>query len=412
MSPQGSGESLPLAIDVETMNPARARMLTEVDPEDARNRTPSPEIKSEGNFSLGPLRSGANSDALGDRSRRILRSSQQPEGSRVASTSWPDAGLPRLQENVNPHIPSLPKRPLSPVVKQENGYREKKPKLSTPRYYPDVETLGPAPRPDSDTRYLTSLLRNRPLFLTLQHIPKKSTENVKPKTHEFRISQAGLVQHEKLSLIAHTRALPLFSQDPATSSNDGKLSQTIVGELLEDIWPRLSKHEKYQYARQLRNILQKLRSHEKSPPGGTFGSIKSGPYGLILDKHQNHTYFAVRVDPDQQQFMALLMSTLYSTVPTQVSKALMRQFRTDYPSVLTHGNLCPRNIIVSNNTIAWILGWDCAGHYPVWWEYARFFEARTTEENSDWYDYADQIFADEYPVELAAYQGIARCQQP
>ncbi|CEI63129.1 unnamed protein product [Fusarium venenatum] len=408
MSPPGSGEFLPLAIDVETMNPARARMLTRMSSEDARNRTPSPEVRTERGYTagLGPLRSGANSGALGNRPRRIPRSSQQPEGSRVASTSWPDAGLPRLQENINPNNPSLPKRPFSPTVKHENGYREKKPKLSTSRYYPDVETLGPAPRPDSDTLYLTSLLRNRDLFITLH------TDNVKPKTHQFRISQAGLVQHEKLSLIAHTRALPLFSQDLATSSNDGKLSQTIVGELLEDIWPRLSKHEKYQYARQLRNILQKLRSHEKAPPGGTFGSIKSGPYGLILDKHQNHTYFAVRVDPDQQQFMALLMSTLYSTVPTQVSKALMRQFRTDYPSVLTHGNLCPRNIIVANNTIAWILGWDCAGHYPVWWEYAKFFEARTMEENSDWYEYADQIFVDEYPVELAAYQGIARCQQP
>jgi hypothetical protein len=29
------------------------------------------------------------------------------------------------------------------VIKRENGYREKKPRLSTSRYYPDVETLGP-----------------------------------------------------------------------------------------------------------------------------------------------------------------------------------------------------------------------------------------------------------------------------
>ncbi|RGP60910.1 aminoglycoside 3 -phosphotransferase choline kinase protein [Fusarium sporotrichioides] len=412
MSPPGSGESRSLAIDVEAMNPARARMLAGVAPEDTRNRTPSPEVKTEEGYKLGPLRSGANTSALGDRSQRISRSSQQPEGSRVASTTRPNASLPRLPENIDPNTSNLPKRPFSAVVKQEINDREKKPKLSTNLYYTDVQTLGPAPRSDANTRYLTSLLRNRTLFLTLQRIAKKNKDDVKPKTYEFRISQAGLVQHEKLSLIAHTRALPLFSQDPATSSSDGNLSQTIVGELLEDAWPRLSKHEKYQYARQLRNILQKLRSHEKAPPGGAFGSIKSGPYGLILDKHPGHTYFAVRVDPDQQQFMALLMSTLYSTVPTHVSKALVKQFRTDYPSVLTHGNLCPRNIIVSNNTIAWILGWDCAGHYPVWWEYARFFEARTTEENSDWYEYAEQIFADEYPVELAAYQGIARCQQP
>ncbi|PTD06653.1 hypothetical protein FCULG_00007027 [Fusarium culmorum] len=394
------------------MNPARAQMLARASPDDARNPTPLPEVNDEEGWDLGPLRSGSNCSALGDRSRRISRSSQQPEDSRVASARRPDAGLSRLRENINSNTSSLPKRPLSYVVKHEDCDREKKPKLNTTKYYTDVQTLGRAPHPDADTRYLASLLQNRTLLLTLQGLPRKNSDPPKPKTYEFRISQAGLAQHQRLSLIAHTRALPLFSPESATSSSDGSISQTIVGELLEDLWPSLSKHEKYQYARQLRNLLVKLRCNGRVPAGGAFESAHSGQYGLILDRHQSHTYFAVRQDPNQQQFMALLMSTLYSSVPTHVSKALLTQFRRDYASVLTHGNLCPRNIVVANNTIVWILGWDCAGHYPVWWEYARFFEARTTEENSDWYEYADEIFADEYPAELAAYQGIARCQQP
>ncbi|RGP68402.1 aminoglycoside 3 -phosphotransferase choline kinase [Fusarium longipes] len=420
MSPPGLGESLPttvgapVMIDVEMMDPARAQMLAEVAQEDAANPTSSPpKVKIEEDWHLGPLKSGANCSVLGDPSRRTSRSSRQPEGSRVASfPTRPDAGLSRSKENIKPNTVGLPKRPLSALVKREKNDREKKPKLSTLQYYREIQILGPAPVPDADTRYLTSLLRNRTLFLTLQRVPKKNEDHVKPKTYEFRISQAGLVQHERLSILAHTRALPLSSQCPAGSPSDGNISLTIVGELLEDVWPHLSNHEKYQYARQLRNILGKLRSQEKVPPNGPFGSIQSGPYRLILDQHPNHTYFAVRLNAGQDQFMALLMSTLFSSVPKQVNKALVTQFRNDYMSVLTHGNLCPRNIIVSNNTIAWILGWDCAGHYPVWWEYARFFEARTSEENSDWYEYADEIFVEEFPVELAAYQGIARCQQP
>ncbi|KAI1052683.1 hypothetical protein LB507_009947 [Fusarium sp. FIESC RH6] len=391
------------AVNGDIMNPARAQMLAQV-AQGTTSPSPPPNPKIKGERRQGPLKSGANCSELGDPSRRISRASQQPEDSRAASVFRSDVSLSRPRKTVN--FARLPKRPSSMLIKQEEDVKEKKPRLSS-RYYTDIQSLGPAPQPDEHTRYLTSLLRNRKLFLTLQRLPKKDDDLIEPKTYEFRISQAGLVQHEKFSIIAHTRALPLVPQGSA----DGNISQTIVGELLEDVWPNLSRHEKYQYARQLRNILQKLRSSDKAT-SRNFGSIQAGPYSLIVDNHPSHTYYAVRVRPSQEEFMALLTSTLYSSVPKQVGKALVKQFRRDYPCVLTHGDLCPRNIVVSNHTITWILGWDCAGHYPVWWEYARFFEARTSEGNSDWYEYAEEIFVDEYPTELAAYQGIARCQQP
>ncbi|RFN48533.1 aminoglycoside 3 -phosphotransferase choline kinase protein [Fusarium flagelliforme] len=392
------------AVHGEIMNPARAQMLAQV-AQGTTSPSPPPDPKIEEERRVGPLKSGANCSELGDPSWRISRASQQPEDSRAASVFRSDVSLSRPRKTIN--FARLPKRPSSMLIKEEDDVKEKKPKLSS-RYYTDIQSLGPAPRPDEHTRYLTSLLRNRKLFLTVQRLPKKQDDLIEPKTYEFRISQAGLVQHEKFSIIAHTRALPLAPQGPA----DGNISQTVVGELLEDVWPNLSRHEKYQYARQLRNILQKLRCNDRGTSNGSFGSVQAGPYSLIVDNHPSHTYYAVRVRPSQEEFMALLTSTLYSSVPKKVGKALVKQFRKDYPCVLTHGDLCPRNIIVSNHTITWILGWDCAGHYPVWWEYARFFEARTSEGNSDWYEYADEIFADEYPAELAAYQGIARCQQP
>ncbi|KAF4333680.1 aminoglycoside 3 phosphotransferase choline kinase [Fusarium beomiforme] len=388
--PPALGESVPHAADVSIMNPERAQMLAEglreESPEAARG------IKTE--EGIVPFRAtGANGDALGDPSLRASRGSQRSDAD-------------SLKRSISELITEA-------KVKVRGEHKDKKPKIGPGnQYYKDVQTLGPAPWPDDSTHYLTSLLRNRTLNLVLQAAPnKKNDVPGAPKKYIFTISNAGVVKHEELSMIGYTRALPLSLHDQSISASDGAITRTVIGELLEDVWHKLTDNEKYMYARQLRNLLHKMRCESKEGPLSHLGSIDSGNYSLLQDKHPEHTYYAIRRRPNQKEFMALLMSTLYDSVPKSVAKALISQFRTDYPSVLTHGALCPKNIVISNNNIIWILGWDCAGQYPVWWEYARFFEARTNEANSDWYDYAAEIFAEEFPAELAAYQGVARCQQ-
>ncbi|KAM0196181.1 hypothetical protein ACHAPQ_000159 [Fusarium lateritium] len=407
MSLPGLDESVLPTVHVETMNPARAQMLTNVAQEELAN--PAPTIKIEDPSLSALCITGANRSILGDASLRASRGSQISQVSPMASNPNLATGSRGLRESM-PSASGSVKRSASVLVDEAKGNKKKKQK--TDEFYTQVQSLGHAPRPDANTRYLTSLLRNRTLTLCLQSTVKKGGTLNKPKIYDFRISQAGLVQHDKLSTLTFTRALPISLHDQNVDGSEGAVSSTIVGELLEDVWPRLNKNEKYGFARQLRNIIRKMRQGSKTGPDATLGSVESGQYSLLQDKHPDHTYYAIRKDPKQKQFMALLMSTLYETVPKPVATALVSQFRVDYPVVLTHGALCPRNIVISNNTIVWILGWDCAGFYPAWWEYARFFEARTIEENSDWYDYAVDIFEDEYPAELAAYQGIARCQQP
>ncbi|KAF5020137.1 hypothetical protein F66182_7848 [Fusarium sp. NRRL 66182] len=372
-------------------------MLAEVAQEELTK--PPVVVKVEDN-PLPLVLTGANLDLVGDASLRASRSSQVPQDSQDASQEQPQGLRVVSVSGQMTSLESVPlKRSISSVINEVRRNKKKRKVQQTQKvyYYTEVQSLGKAPIPDENTRYLTSLLHNRRLTLYLQPAAKlkKGSTLDAPKTYNILISQAGLVQHENLSTLSYTRALPLSLHDQDISSTQGPISRTVVGELLEDVWPKLNKNEKYQYARQLRNILHKIRA-----PG------KTG------DKHPEHTYYAIRTRPDQKHFMALLMSTLYETVPSQVAKALVSQFQIDYQTVLTHGALCPNNIIVSNNTIAWILGWDCAGHYPAWWEYVRFFEARTAEANGDWYDYAADIFEDEFPKELAAYQGIARCQHP
>lgn len=144
------------------------------------------------------------------------------------------------------------------------------------------------------------------------------------------------------------------------------------------------------------------------------GSVGSGQYSLLLDKHQNSTYWAIRETPTHETFVAFLISSFEPSVPKAVAAALAHQLanRAPAPAILSHGEICPRNIIVDNNRLLHVTGWDCAGWYPEWWDYVKFFEARTSDKNSDWYEYAGEIFAEEFPNELAAYQGIVRCQMP
>jgi hypothetical protein len=212
--------------------------------------------------------------------------------------------------------------------------------------------------------------------------------------------------------------LPIL-QLPAPAQIDGGLERVVEGELLEGIWYDLTPEAKYAYARQLRHILNNMRFSVVPVRSATtaqakrslLGSAFAGPYSLILDQHVQNTYWAVRAKPTCHQFVAFLGSSFVSSVPSNVAAALTCHFRPDSAIRFTHGELNPRNIIVQNSKIVCILGWDSGGWYPEWWEYVKFFEARTCPENQDWYDYAGDIFSDAYPTELVAYQGIARCQR-
>lgn len=101
-----------------------------------------------------------------------------------------------------------------------------------------------------------------------------------------------------------------------------------------------------------------------------------------------------------------------NTLAAQLSQAMTPAWTTTTTfkaPVFTHGDINPRNIVVRDNKIVALLGWSCAGWYPQWWEYVKFFEAKTGPQNRDWYDLAGEIFPCEYPAELAAYQGLLRC---
>lgn len=155
--------------------------------------------------------------------------------------------------------------------------------------------------------------------------------------------------------------LPLSIQDPDTSVVDGAIHRSVDGQLLEDVWAGSSLETKRQYAKQLRKVVGYMRNLGNM---NRQGSAEAGRFTLVLDKHTRHTYYAVRQAGAvncSKLFLAFLLSSVYPTVPDRVAQAVIGQFPTTGKMLLAHSNLCPRNIIVKDDEVVAILGWDCAG---------------------------------------------------
>ncbi|KAL6855689.1 hypothetical protein J3F83DRAFT_718602 [Trichoderma novae-zelandiae] len=381
---------------MEGLNPERAmRLLQSRSPE----RSPSPVI------TLGPRITGSNAVGLG------VATARQPTGVKRERSPSRDGGAPSL-EQVSRTLPQgLP--PVVAGVKRLRSHLDDSEPQSSRQWCPSPPVLPPPPPPNPHTIYLESLLTPHSLLLTLKSMRGDGSQLI--STQYRSISNVGLLLG---NAIQDRLDIPVL-QLPAPSEAEGSLERVIQGELLEAIWFDLTPEAKYAYARQLRRFVNNMRSGMTSVrnPATTvaktnvLGSAYSGPYSLMLDQHVQNTYWAVRARPSCRDYVAFLATSFVPSVPTPVAHALTCQFRRDYRIRFAHGELSPGNIVVHNSKIVCILGWDNGGWYPEWWEYVKFFEARTSPENQDWYNYASDIFMDAYPNELVAYQGIARCQR-
>ncbi|KAM0261129.1 hypothetical protein ACHAQJ_002391 [Trichoderma viride] len=378
---------------MEGLNPERVRRLLQ-----PRSPSLSP------NISVGPRKTGSNAVALGE------ATAQKPTSIKQEPSPSNNGGVRSLVR--------LPKAALSVItgVKRPRDHLDDSPEPRLQRSWRSSPPIFPPPPPSNPhTIFLESLLQPNCLMLTLKSRRGDGGQII--STQYRSITNAGLLLgiaiQDQLEL-----PVPIL-QLPAPAQVNGGLERTVEGEILEGIWYDLTPEAKYAYARQLRHILNNMRSGMASVRGARTAQVKrnllgsafAGPYSLILDQHVQNTYWAVRAKPTCHQFVAFLASSFVSSVPSNVATALTCHFRSDSGIRFTHGEISPRNIIVQNSKIVCILGWDSGGWYPEWWEYVKFFEARTSPENQDWYDYADHIFTDTYPTELVGYQGIARCQR-
>ncbi|KYK58494.1 hypothetical protein DCS_05510 [Drechmeria coniospora] len=342
----------------------------------------------------GPIRSGANATGLGQ-SVGGAEDSDEGLGPLATQMSTSSAGGSRKRS-----YGELEERLTEPSAGYDSRVQLQRPPL-----------LCPVPRSNENTIYLVSLLRYRLLRLTLVPTANKKLFPA-AGTHFFQITDAGLVMNET---IRNQSSLPLLRLTPVTTAVDGALDRVARGALLEDVWSTLLPAAKYDMAHQLGKIVKLMRKTTRGAlemSDHQLGSVISGDYSLLLEKRQSRTYWAIRPRPTQAQFVAFLLAAMHPSVPRALVGRISNQFRETASVVLSHGELCPRNIIIDNTKIVAIVGWDCAGWYPEWWDYVKFFEPSTKAANADWYDYASEIFEREDLPELVAYRSIVRWAAP
>lgn len=77
---------------------------------------------------------------------------------------------------------------------------------------------------------------------------------------------------------------------------------------------------------------------------------------------------------------------------------------------MTHGDLCPLNILVESEDIVHISGivdWDTGGTYPEYWEYVNAFKSSFYSQN-DWCLYLPEAAIGRFLDEYAKYSLIGR----
>ncbi|KAL7269000.1 hypothetical protein RUND412_008355 [Rhizina undulata] len=117
----------------------------------------------------------------------------------------------------------------------------------------------------------------------------------------------------------------------------------IKGERLDLVWNHLSEAEKREYLTQLRDS----QCHDPRVDGHGFGPFQ--------DHETFHSFLHGGFDD--------------ACGNADLQKVINGQRERTYRSVLAHGDLAPRNVIVSNGKIASIIDWETAGWYPEYWEY-------------------------------------------
>ncbi|KJK86133.1 hypothetical protein H633G_10016 [Metarhizium anisopliae BRIP 53284] len=204
--------------------------------------------------------------------------------------------------------------------------------------------------------------------------------------------------------VARKAGIPVPLVYQAKTFPDGKSEihmDYVQGESLDKLWPTMSVEEKKDVCRELREILEQMRSI--APPCELIGACDGTE---IRDTRVLNTYHHPPCC-DEETFNGFLLSSLFKITPEAVREALALHLRTDHRIVLSHCDLAPRNILVQDGKITGLVDWEDGGWYPEYWDYVKFFQRPAT---TDWKQYAKDIFPKLYHDELVAYTAISRWQ--
>lgn len=172
----------------------------------------------------------------------------------------------------------------------------------------------------------------------------------------------------------------------------------VQGKTLQDTWPGLSLDKKQTIVEEVASFIEQLRLLKPTQQG----IVASAEFKQSVDHRVGYKPFGPFSLHEFHDFLrgGLLLENCTETFGESVTRCHSRPYRTCF----SHGDLCPRNIIVCNGKIAAIIDWEFSGWYPEYWEYTK---AHYGLANTDWRDQFRSVVK-RYDDELAAEQALWR----
>jgi Phosphotransferase enzyme family len=144
----------------------------------------------------------------------------------------------------------------------------------------------------------------------------------------------------------------------------------VPGETLETCWSRLGWIATIQLAFELRNFVRRMRQVSSSTAGGLETGVSTSLwledyYGLPLHASPSdiQSYITFWLQYPQRRPQVYPDPELH-----RENTALVPSIPTKF--VFTHQDLAPRNILIDKHQRMWLIDWDLAGFYPLYFEYA------------------------------------------
>ncbi|KAF1993678.1 kinase-like protein [Amniculicola lignicola CBS 123094] len=204
----------------------------------------------------------------------------------------------------------------------------------------------------------------------------------------------------------HSRQIPV--PRPLGMVTIGKWSYTftsfIPGIPLDRIWGNLSLDKKHHVREQLNRYFTELR---RLPVPSKEGYLGGGMSPICKGGHRFRKVSSMPI-ANNAQFNNFLLDDSW------LERARLDYLRGSLPSnyqiVMTHGDLCPLNILVESEdtlNITGIVDWETGGAYPEYWEYINAFRSSFIGKD-DWCLYLPESSIGKFFDEYARYCVIER----
>ncbi|KAG8696932.1 hypothetical protein FRC08_006837 [Ceratobasidium sp. 394] len=172
------------------------------------------------------------------------------------------------------------------------------------------------------------------------------------------------LQAEAISLhMIHTMTsipVPAIKQVVIDSTTTYLVMEYIKGPTLERRWSDLGFFAKLRVVWTLRGYVSQLRRLQRSVPGPINGGECQGYLFPIIGAGPFASYDDFTAWYNHKLEVCQRMGQAPPNAP---------RFDNSWPLVFTHGDISPRNVIISGDGTVFLIDWGCSGFFPVWHEY-------------------------------------------